>query len=230
VGKERNELAAQRIDAVASPCADRMKRVEVAEPRRCLHLRRDVRALQAVDLVQRNHDRNAEPEDASGNEAITGTDALTRREDEQDGVDILEGGLDRTLHVLGERVERPLEARQVGEDELVVLALVVLAVRDSKDAAARRLRLVRDNRDLAAGKGVHERRLTDVRAAGNRDEAGSQAGRSQVSGSRSAAEWVTSSPAEFRNVTSPIRNSYSHCRQPPQGEAVMPIASKSPGL
>jgi hypothetical protein len=51
-----------------------------------------------------------------------------------------------------------------------------------------------------------------------------------VSGSRSAAEYVTSSPAELKNVISGIPNSYSHWRQPPHGDAVMPIAAMSPGL
>ena len=94
-----------------------------------------------------------------------------------DAVDVLERGVDRVLHPLGERVERPLEARQVGEHELVVVA-----VRDAEDAAARRLRLVGDDRDLAAAERVHERRLADVRPARDRDEARLH-GRSQVSGS-----------------------------------------------
>ena len=85
--------------------------------------------------------------------------------------------VDRVLHPLGERVERPLEARQVGEDELVVVA-----VRDPEDAAARRLRLVGDDRDLAAAERVHERRLADVRPARDGDEARLH-GRFQVSGS-----------------------------------------------
>ena len=87
--------------------------------------------------------------------------------DEQDGVDVLERLVDRALHPLGERVERPLEAGQVDEDELVVVA-----VRDPEDAAPRRLRLVRDDRDLPAAERVDERRLADVRPPGDRDEPG----------------------------------------------------------
>ena len=114
---------------------------------------------------------------------------------------------------------------QVGEDELIVVT-----VRDPEDPSPRRLRLVGHDRHLAARERVDERRLADVRPSRDGDEARLQAGRSQVSGSSSAAEYVTSSPVELMNVTSPTRNSYSHWRQPPHGEAVIPIASKSPGL
>ena len=65
VAELRDELFAERIDAVARLRAHGMERVEVAEPRGRLHLRRDVRALETVDLVQRDHDRDAEVEDAS---------------------------------------------------------------------------------------------------------------------------------------------------------------------
>src|SRR5204862_8121578 len=145
--------------------------------------------------------------------------------DEEHGLDLLESRVDGALHVLGQGVERSLEAGQVGEDQLVVVA-----VRDTEDAPPRGLRLVRDDRDLAAAERVHERRLADVRATGDGDEAGLQLGRSHVCGSRSAAECVTSSPLELRNVISPIWNSYSHWRQPPHGDAVIPIAAMSPGL
>ena len=53
--------------------------------------------------------RTKELENAARDEAVTRTDAFTGREDEQDGLDVLERGVDRTLHVLGERIERPLE-------------------------------------------------------------------------------------------------------------------------
>ena len=199
--------------------------MEVTELRGRLHLARDVSTLQPVDLVERDHDRNAQLEDAPRDEAVARADALARREHEHDRIDVLERRVHGALHVLGERVERPLETWQIGEHELVVLA-----VRDPEDPSPRRLRLVGHDRHLPARKRVHERRLADVRPARDGDEARLQAGRSQVSGSSSAAEYVTSSPAEFRNVISSIRNSYSHCRQPPHGEAVIPIAAISPGL
>src|SRR5205814_2310185 len=118
-----------------------------------------------------------------------------------------------------------LEARQVGEDELVVLR-----VRDPEDATARRLRLVGDDRNLAAAQRVHERRLADVRPAGDRDKARAhQPGRFQVSGRRSAAAYSAIDPSSRRKYTSSIRHSCSHCRQPPHGDALMPIAAMSPG-
>ena len=110
-------------------------------------------------------------------EAVAGADPLARGEHEQHAVDVLERSVDGVLHALGERVERALEARQVGEDELVVVA-----VRDPEDAPPRRLRLVGDDRDLAAAERVHERRLADVRPACDGDEARLH-GRFQVSGS-----------------------------------------------
>ena len=151
--------------------ADRMQGVEVAELRAVCICVRDVATLQAVDLVERDHDRHAEREDARGDEAVAGADALARREHEQHGVDILERRVDRALHALGQCVERPLETRQVGEDELVVVA-----VRDPEDPAPRRLRLVGDDRDLAAAERVDERGLADVRPPGDGDEAATSRG------------------------------------------------------
>ena len=182
--QQAHELFAQRRHAVAGLGADRMQRVEVTELRRRLHLRDDVAGLQAVDLVHGDHDRNAELEDAPRDEAVTGPDPLACRNDEQDRFDILEGGIHRPLHVLRQRVERPLKSRQVGEHELVAIAVC-----DSQDPSTRRLRLVRDDRDLAAAQRVDERRLADVRPPGDGDESRPHcpAGRSQVSGSNSAA-------------------------------------------
>ena len=142
-----------------------MEGVEWAELRPGVHLGRDVARLEAVDLVERDHDRNVETEDARSDETVTGADPLSGREHEEDGLDFLERGVDRVLHALGQRVERPLEAREVGEHELVVLA-----VRDAEDAPAGRLRLVRDDRDLAAAECVHERRLADVGTARDGDD------------------------------------------------------------
>ncbi len=72
--------------------------------------------LESVDLVQSDHDRATESEDPLRDEPVTRADALARGEHEDDRVDVLEGGVDRPLHVLGERVAGPLEAGQVGED------------------------------------------------------------------------------------------------------------------
>src|SRR5712691_9072503 len=193
-----------------------MERVEVAQLCGRLHLSRDVTALEPVDLVQDNDHRNAELEHAPRDEPVARADPLAGGKDEQDRLDVFERPVDRALHVLGERIERPLETRQVGEYELIVVP-----VRDPEDPSAGRLRLVGHDRDLAPRERIDERGLADVRPPGDGDEARLQAGRSQVSGSSSAAEYVTSSPVELGNVTSSTRNSYSHCRQPPHGEAVI---------
>ena len=70
--------------------------------------------------------------------------------------------LDAPLHALGERVARALDAGQVDEHELPVVA-----GRDAADLAPRRLRLVGDDRHLAADDPVDERRLAGVRPAGS---------------------------------------------------------------
>src|SRR5712691_2540473 len=203
-----------------------MQRMEVAESGCSVHLGCDVTRLEPVDLVQRDHDGNADSEHAPRDESVARADALTRGQHEENAFDVLERRFDGALHVLGKRVERPLEAGQIREDELVIVA-----VRDPEDAPSGGLRLVGDERDLPAAQRVDEHGLADVRAPGNGHEAGSHAGgKSQVSGSSSAAAYVTISPTALRNVTSSIPNSYSHCRQPPHGDAVMPIAAMSPGL
>ena len=75
-----------------------------------VHLLRDVTTLQPIDLVEHDHDRDAERKDALRDEPVAGADALARREHEQHPVDLLEGRVDGVLHALGERVERALEA------------------------------------------------------------------------------------------------------------------------
>jgi len=60
-----------------------------------------VPALEPVDLVQGNHDRNAEREDALRDEAVSRADVVPRREHEQHGLDVLEGGVDGPLHACG---------------------------------------------------------------------------------------------------------------------------------
>ena len=194
LGQQRDELVTKLRDPVAGLRAHGVERVEVAEVRRRLHLLRDVSALQPVDLVERDHDGDAERVDALRDEAVSSPDPLTRGEHEQHPLDAFEGGVDRVLHPLGERIERTLEAREIGEDELVVLG-----VRDSEDAAPGRLRLVGDDGDLAAAEGVHERRLAHVRAPRDRDEAGLHAlGRSQESGSSAAGSYSAIEPSSRR--------------------------------
>jgi hypothetical protein len=81
-------------------------------------------------------------------------------------VHVLERGVHRRLHALGECVQRTLEARHVDERELEVGA-----VRDAEQAATGRVRHVGRDRDLLARERVHERGLADVRTAGDCDDA-----------------------------------------------------------
>ena len=202
-----------------------MERVEVAQRRGGLHLRRDMAVLEAVDLVQRDHHRDAEREHAAGDEAVAGADAIARREDEQHGVDVGERRVDRLLHPLGERVERALEPGQVGEHELPVRP-----VGDAEDPAPRRVGHVRGDRHLVAAESVDQSRLADVGTARDGDDARSHARSpaSNCSGSRSSTVMRTTRPP-FRKTTRSTCISASHCRQPPHGEAVIAATVKSPG-
>ena len=191
--EEPDELVAKLPHPVPGLRADGMERVEVAEPRSRLHLGGDVTRLQAVDLVERDHDRHPEREDPSGDEPVARADSIPCVEHEQYGVDVLEGRVDRTLHVLGQRVARTLEPGEVGQHELVVVA-----VGDAEDAPPGRLRLVGRDRDLAAGERVHERRLADVRAARDSDEARPHRSSSNVSGRSSVGVARVGSPSAFR--------------------------------
>ena len=102
----------------------------------------------------------------AGDEPVARPDPLLGVDHEQAAVGVGELALDPSLHPLGERVARALDAGQIDEHELPVGA-----GGDAADRAARRLRLVGDDRDLRADDRVGERRLADVGPAGERDEA-----------------------------------------------------------
>ena len=93
--------------------------------------------FEPIDLVERDHDRHAELEDALGDEAVAGADPVPRIEDEEHCVDVLEGRVDGPLHVLRQRVARSLEPGEICEHELGVGP-----VGHAEDPPARRLRLV----------------------------------------------------------------------------------------
>src|SRR5262245_39756016 len=100
-----------------------MQRVEVPERRRRLHLRRDVTRLQSVDLVESDHDRDVEVEDAARDVPVTGADPLAGADDEHDRVEIVRDRLlDTFLHPFRERVDGTLPAGKVDEHELRVVA------------------------------------------------------------------------------------------------------------
>ncbi len=202
-----------------------MQGVEVAQCGRRLHLRRDVRGLEAVDLVQRDDDRSPETENAPRDEAVARADVGPRVDDEQYRIDVVERRVDRLLHALGERIDRTLEAGKVDERQLVVGA-----VRDAEDPPARGVRDGRRDRDLLAAERVDKRGLPDVRAAGNRDETGLhvKSELSNDSGSSSSGVIVTTRPP-LRNTTRSTPISCSHWRHPPHGDAVIAATTKSPG-
>ncbi len=131
-------------------------------------------------------------EHALGDEPVAGAGRLGAVEHEQDRVDVGQRLVDRALHPAGEAVARRLEARQVEQHELPVVA-----VHDARDAAARGLRLVGHDRHVRAAERVHERRLADVRTPGDPDEGRAErlAHRRKRSGRISSSVNVVSSPS-----------------------------------
>ena len=190
-----------------------------------LELLRDVTRLEAVDLVQRDHDVHAEVEDPLGDEPVAGADAVARVEHEQHAVDVLERRIDGALHVLGERVRGRWKPGRSART-----SCPVLAVRHSEDPPPRRLRLVRDDRDLAAAE-----RFTsvDLPTFGRPATATMPDCRTNESGSRSDGVTVTTSPFPRRYVTRSSRHSASHCRQPPHARRrdrdLLEVARLQPG-
>ena len=141
---------------------------------------------------------------------------IAGREHEEDDVDVLEGRVHGRLHPLRQLVHRLLEAGQVDEHELVVLA-----VRDAVDPASRGIRNGRGDRDLLADERVHERRLAHVRAARDGDEARLHpGGSSQVSGSRSAAAY---------DRDRPVGAPEAHLADPELGEPLAAAAARRGG-
>ena len=96
--------------------------------------------------------------------------------------------LDAVLHARRQRVDRLLPAGQVDEHELRVVRRP-----DTSDPVPGRMRNTGDDRDLLAGERVDERRLADIRTAGDGDETGPQ-GSSHVSGRSSLGVVVRISP------------------------------------
>ena len=124
-----------------------------------------VAGREPVDLVERDHRGPPAAEHARRDEAVARPRLAARVEHEQHRVDVGEALVDGALHLLGQGVARPLEARKVREHELRARR-----VHDAEHAPPRRLRLVRDDRDVVAAERVRQRRLADVRPAGEPDE------------------------------------------------------------
>jgi hypothetical protein len=149
LGTDREDLAGHAQLAGRGEPGDRARRVE------------------AVDLVDGGHGREARVGHRAGDEAVARTDGLVGGEHEEHGVGVGERVLDALLHALGHRIARALDAREVDQHQLPVVA-----GGDSADLATRGLRLVGHDRHLVAHDPVHQRRLAGVRAAGERDEPG----------------------------------------------------------
>ena len=124
------------------------------------------RPAQTVHLVDRDRHRQPGPRERSRDEPVARTDSLLPIEDQQRGIGAFELLLHPPGHARGERVARALHARQVDQHDLGVPART-----HAPDRPARGLRAIGDDRDLLPHDGVHERRLADVRAPRERDEA-----------------------------------------------------------
>ena len=177
--QQRDELVAQLADAVAGLRAHRMQRVEVAERRgRSSSASAMWPGFSRSTLFSAITTGTPSAKTRWRRSGRRRRSARGRRGRSSDGVDVLERRVDRALHPLGQRVERPLEARAGRRGRAGSPSPFAIAA----DPAPRRLRLVGDDRDLAAAERVDERRLADVRPAGDGDEAGLHAAGPSVSG------------------------------------------------
>jgi hypothetical protein len=166
LGHHADQLADDVADTRARERADRVDLAVQVELGGRLERRDGRLAVEDVDLVDHDDDRHFGVADRGRDEAVAGPHALLAVQDEQRRVGVGQLALHPALHPLGQRIARPLHARQVDQHELPVVAR-----RDSADRPARRLRPVRHDRDLLADDLVEDRRLADVRAAGECDEA-----------------------------------------------------------
>src|ERR1700730_5986781 len=91
-------------------------------------------------------------------ESVACAELRRRVHDERENIDALEGLLEFVHHLAAEHVLGPVNARRVDEDDWRVVA-----IENALDAVAGRLRLGRDDRDLAPDNRVYERRFARVR-------------------------------------------------------------------
>ena len=167
LGQQRDEVVEQLVHAAARAGRDREDRVARRRARRHRGARCTVlRAIGAVDLVDRDHDRDVERPLCSRpamkrSPGPMPCSALKTIRQPSASCQLV---LDPPLHPLGERVARTLDAWQVDQHQLPVRD-----PGDGPDRAPGRLRLVGDDRDLAAHERVRERRFADVGPAGQCD-------------------------------------------------------------
>jgi hypothetical protein len=220
-----DQVGTELVDAVAHLRAHRMERVEISERRRGFHLRGDVPVLEPVYLVERDHDRNSEREHAPCDEPVARTDPIPRGEDEEHDVDVLERAVDRLLHALREGVHRALEAGEVDEHELPVLA-----VGDAEDPSAGRVRDGRGDRHLLARERVDERRLPHVRTASDSDQASLHVGSVAVACHRVRWSWHTRHDRRVAAIpidAPPARDRTIHRPRPDPFRTVTPRPGRS---
>ena len=211
----------ERLDAGALARRQREDVVGDAELGGGLQRRQRVGLVEAVDLVDDDRDRHVGARQGAGDEAVARADALLAVDEQQRRVGLAELALDARLHALRQRVARALHAGQVDEHELRAAAH-----RDPADRAARRLRLVGDDRDLLADDRVDERRLADVRAAGERDEAGARGRRSASPGGHRHGPSSGVTQARISRCTASISPSSVSWSMPVRCSAPWTIASR----
>jgi hypothetical protein len=116
-------VAHERLDAGARARGDREHLGVQPEVGGCLQRRDRARVVEAVDLVDRHHDRDGAAGERLGDPAIArAADALLPVDDHQRGVGLAELLLHPVLHAARQLVARPLHAREVREHELHVVA------------------------------------------------------------------------------------------------------------
>ncbi len=138
---------------------------------RLLQCRGGRRAVEPVDLVDRDRRRGRGACEHRGDEPVARPHPLLAVEDQQRHVGSFELALHASGHALGQRVAWTLDPRKVDQHDLAVRPRA-----HSPDRPARRLRAVGDDRHLLPHHGVHERRLADVRAPRQGDEAAASPG------------------------------------------------------
>ena len=107
-------------------------------------------------------------EQAGGDEAVPGTDALLAVDHQQGDVGVGQLLLDPALHAAGQLVARPLDAGQVDQHDL---GAGLGVGRDAADRPPGGLRPDRGDRHGRPDQRVDQGRLADVRPAGETDEA-----------------------------------------------------------
>ena len=125
------------------------------------HAEQRALVLHRVDLVDDQHDRHAGAAELVDQRRLLRPDGGDRLDEQHHRVHIRDAVRDDLVHVIAELRARAVKAGRVDEHELRVVP-----ARHGQDAAARCLRLRRNDGDLLADERVRERGFADVRPAG----------------------------------------------------------------